>query len=345
MRLTMALAAALLCLGIAAPSAAANSSVSHILMRTVQRPEVAGAPALVFAAALEPQPAEREGWGEVLLRVARGGFNAVYVSVPWNVGKEGSLAVADLDAFLAKVAETGLKAIIGPPIDDPFGLWREWLAPIQPVLEKHAETILWLQARADSPQGGAAELSKAAQALKCALPVAEGVTTQVTSERDPQRPYREPEVSVALRVALAEGATALVWDQPFAGTAPPLISIDDVPPAVVHHGRGGALPIAYYEAHLFSQVARCLGDPLAKAQPAEGAAADAAGISVTQRNLGRQGFLFVRAPAEPVQRFHLSYTDPESGEKMTVPRTQGLSLRSFGAGVRVLPLNLPVPGA
>jgi len=345
MRLTMALAAAALCLGMVAPGAAANGSVPHFLMRTVQRPEVAGAPALVLAAALDPRPAEREEWGELLLRVARGGFNAVYVNVPWNVGKKGSLAVADLDAFLAKVAEAGLKAIIGPPIEDPFGLWGEWLAPIQPVLEKPAAPILWLRARDDSPQGGAVELAKAAQALKCALPVTEGVATPVTSQRDPLRPYREPEVSVALRTALAEGATALVWDRPFAGTSPPLISIDDVPPAVVHHGRGGALPIAYYEAHLFSQVARCLGDSLTKAQPAEGAAADAAGVAVTQRNVGRQGFLFVRAPAEPVQRFHLSFTDPESGEKMTVPRTQGLSLRSFGAGARVLPLNLPVPGA
>lgn len=116
MRLTMALAAAALCLGMVAPGAAANGSVPHFLMRTVQRPEVAGAPALVLAAALDPRPAEREEWGELLLRVARGGFNAVYVNVPWNVGKKGSLAVADLDAFLAKVAEAGLKAIMGPPL-------------------------------------------------------------------------------------------------------------------------------------------------------------------------------------------------------------------------------------
>ncbi|NLC59306.1 MAG: hypothetical protein GX774_20905 [Armatimonadetes bacterium] len=334
-------AALVAALAFAAVPGANAREVPHTLVRATVAARPAGTPPVIFAATLNPYTVVRRFWGDRLVKISRGGFNAVHVSVPWSIGQEGGVKTDDLDAFLTEVKTRGMKAILGPPPDVPAGDWKAWLAAVLPVLQEHAEQILWLQAQGE----GAAALTEAAQAAQCPVPVADGAATTVPGAADPNRPYREPATALALRNAIAEGATALVWDALFAGAAPPMMwSGDDTPVASMMEPGQGGLPVGYYEAHLFGQVLACLGAPLVEAKPVEGASSDAAAVQVSQRNAGNQGFLFVTAPADPLRAFNLTYVDPESNEKVTIPKTPGVALRTFGAGARILPLNLPVPG-
>ncbi len=334
--LATAIAAGLALTGLRAGSAA---EVSYTLIRSEVKPRPAGAPAFVFAAAFHPEVVPVTAWDDRVLKIRRGGYNAVHVILPAAFGAEGGFKAAELDELLGRLTRAGLKAIVGTPAGVQ-GDWTRWMAALQPVLAQHAGQVLWLQANG----AGHEALAAAARAAQVSLPVIVGRPAAVKSASSDDRPYREVAVAVALRDALAEGAEALTWDSPFAGVAPPVLAAgkSDLPPVVVGPDPGG-LPLSYYEGRLFGQVAGCLGAALTEAKSVPGAGASAPGVTAVQRNAGRQGFLFVKTPAEPSD-YHLTFTDPATGEKMAIPRQAGLRARSFGEGTRILPLNLPFPG-
>lgn len=334
-----AIAAAFGCLVAAAPWARATETTYSLTRATpVVRP--AGAPPNVFAGVFHPQAVERAAWEDRLLKIWRGGFNAVVVAVPWSFGEGAAVNPADLDALFAHASKLGLKLAVSLPTGANADA-NAWVAALRPVVEKHAGAFLWLQSSAES--AAAAEAVRASGWNVAVAPVEQ---TTVKSAAEEERPYRQAAVAVALREAVGAGSSVLAWDSPFAGVAPPLATeVREGAPARAGSAESGVLPNSFYEGNLFGQVVRALGAPLAAAKPVPGAGADTAGVHVSQRNAGEQGFLLVQTPAEVVSRFRVHFTDPVSQEKVTIPTQPGVALRSFGSGARLLPVNLPVPGA
>ncbi|MBI3947988.1 MAG: hypothetical protein HY321_18880 [Armatimonadetes bacterium] len=331
--------------GILAPAAwcaAAGGPAAYVLQSAAVDPAPAGAPPVIFAATFEPAALRRETWDDRLFKLQRGGFNALHLVVPPDAGSAGALGAADVAGILNRTSAAGMKVVIGAPAAAPAAGWGGWVSVVRAAAEKEPGAALWVQV---SGGAGGAALTDAARVGGLSLPVVAASARAVESGGDTQRPYRQPDVAVALRRALSEGATAVAWGPPFAGMAPPLAGgAPDAAPDPAGP-EAGALPISYYEGRLFGQVVRCLGPALAGARPVAGASAAVPGIRVAQRNAGGRGFLFVETSGELAGRYHLSFTEPGSGRKLTVPAQEGLALRSFGAGARILPLNLPVPGA
>lgn len=323
--------------------ALATGEVSYRLLHAAA-PKGTSAPPVVFAATLDLAAVPRTGWDEHLFKIRQGEFNAVHLLVPPTMGSEGLVSTTDLTHVISRAAALNLKVLVGAPESMPAGGWEPWLSAIRAAAQQQPGTLIGIQTTSHTPD--LAALQAGARAKESSMPLVAADVSVIPISGDPQRPYRQPEVSLALRRALAEGATLLVWGPPFAGFAPPLSAATPSPVApLLSRPESSLLPLSYYEARLFGQVLRSLGPALAQAVATPGASADAPGVHVVQRNVGTQGFLFVRVDNKEMSRFRLSFTDPQSGQRLTLPTLAGLTLRTFGVGARILPINLPVPGA
>jgi hypothetical protein len=103
----------------------------------------------------------------------------------------------------------------------------------------------------------------------------------------------------------------------------------------------GGLWNKYYEVKAVGALLAQFGTQLARSEERPGAArSTSADVSVSQRNRGSSGFVFLRANTDSEHHFRLTFTDPLEAREITVPRHGRLTLGPHA--MKVLALRVPV---
>ena len=106
---------------------------------------------------------------------------------------------------------------------------------------------------------------------------------------------------------------------------------------------GGGLSDKYYETKALGGAIRMFGSQLARSRVTTSRASSShPDMTVSRRDNGQTGFLFVRGNTDAQHHYRLTFDDPVTGRPLTVPRKGQLNLGP--RAMKLLPLNAALAG-
>ncbi len=144
------------------------------------------------------------------------------------------------------------------------------------------------------------------------------------------------------RVALANGATVVMLADFAPGPDPSRVLSPGEPLGSGIVAAAGAATAGYGEARLLGGFVRAFGPSLVRAAPVQGAVdVDAPGVRAAVRYGEEEAFLFLwDEGGRSAKQVRLSYLEPGSGERVSIPEAGAIHLPPRGA--KILPLDLEV---